>query len=190
MALNASARIGASDVILDSAIWRCSCRAARPPVPVNSMRTAAVAVCRQLVYCKHLAAAARHGRRRDHGFARLGCLEVATHSRWNSHHRAKPTDPMRDGLPRLAERWQSGRLHRTRNAAYSQGYREFESPPLRQRIVSRHPRSYREILNRSRIQPLVCRQLCRHASRCITASCSNWGMDWGTKWPVPTPRRS
>lgn len=30
-----------------------------------------------------------------------------------------------------AERWQSGRMHRTRNAAYSQGYRGFESPPLR-----------------------------------------------------------
>src|SRR3954468_21466046 len=29
------------------------------------------------------------------------------------------------------ERWQSGRMHRTRNAAYSQGYRGFESLPLR-----------------------------------------------------------
>jgi hypothetical protein len=26
-----------------------------------------------------------------------------------------------------AERWQSGRMHRTRNAAYLQGYRGFES---------------------------------------------------------------
>ena len=29
------------------------------------------------------------------------------------------------------ERWQSGRMHRTRNAAYGQPYRGFESPPLR-----------------------------------------------------------
>ena len=32
------------------------------------------------------------------------------------------------------ERWQSGRMHRTRNAEYSQGYRGFESHPLRQRF--------------------------------------------------------
>ena len=31
----------------------------------------------------------------------------------------------------FAERWQSGRSHRTRNAAYMQVYRGFESPPLR-----------------------------------------------------------
>src|SRR5690606_37036254 len=30
-----------------------------------------------------------------------------------------------------AERWQSGRMHRTRNAACSQGHRGFESLPLR-----------------------------------------------------------
>lgn len=43
------------------------------------------------------------------------------------------------GAPRraLAERWQSGRMHRTRNAAYGQPYRGFESPPLRQ-SPSRH----------------------------------------------------
>jgi hypothetical protein len=32
---------------------------------------------------------------------------------------------------KLAERWQSGRMHRTRNAAYGQPYRGFESLPLR-----------------------------------------------------------
>ena len=38
----------------------------------------------------------------------------------------------RDQRPKsTAERWQSGRLHRTRNAAYSQGYRGFKSLPLR-----------------------------------------------------------
>ena len=31
----------------------------------------------------------------------------------------------------LAERWQSGRTYRTRNAAYPRGYRGFESHPLR-----------------------------------------------------------
>src|SRR5215218_6583613 len=31
-----------------------------------------------------------------------------------------------------AERWLSGRKHRTRNAAYGQPYRGFESHPLRQ----------------------------------------------------------
>ena len=47
-------------------------------------------------------------------------------------------DPLRHARPpngpvRYApERWQSGRMHRTRNAAYSQGYRGFESLPLRQ----------------------------------------------------------
>jgi hypothetical protein len=30
-----------------------------------------------------------------------------------------------------SERWQSGRLYRTRNAAYGQPYRGFESHPLR-----------------------------------------------------------
>src|SRR5690242_21548842 len=42
----------------------------------------------------------------------------------------------RAGDPRhmlnLAERWLSGRKHRTRNAAYGQPYRGFESHPLRQ----------------------------------------------------------
>ena len=32
------------------------------------------------------------------------------------------------------ERWQSGRMHRTRNAAYGQPYRGFESLPLRQMV--------------------------------------------------------
>ncbi len=36
-----------------------------------------------------------------------------------------------------AERWQSGRMHRTRNAAYLQGYRGFESHPLRHGELSR-----------------------------------------------------
>lgn len=30
-------------------------------------------------------------------------------------------------------------MHRTRNAAYSQGYREFESPPLRQKFFASNP---------------------------------------------------
>lgn len=34
-------------------------------------------------------------------------------------------------VPQL-ERWQSGRMHRTRNAAYGQPYRGFKSLPLRQ----------------------------------------------------------
>ncbi len=38
--------------------------------------------------------------------------------------------------PRLAERWQSGRSRRTRNAKYGQLYRGFESLPLRQFIFS------------------------------------------------------
>ena len=36
------------------------------------------------------------------------------------------------------ERWQSGRSHRTRNAAYGQPYRGFESLPLRQSIHVTH----------------------------------------------------
>jgi hypothetical protein len=36
---------------------------------------------------------------------------------------------------RFAERWQSGRMHRTRNAAYPRGYPGFESLPLRQALV-------------------------------------------------------
>jgi hypothetical protein len=35
-------------------------------------------------------------------------------------------------VPAATERWQSGRMHRTRNAAYGQPYRGFESLPLRQ----------------------------------------------------------
>src|SRR3954468_24201720 len=35
-----------------------------------------------------------------------------------------------------AERWQSGRMHRTRNAAYGQPYRGFESLPLRHQAKS------------------------------------------------------
>lgn len=34
-----------------------------------------------------------------------------------------------------AERWLSGRKHRTRNAAYGQPYRGFESHPLRQQLI-------------------------------------------------------
>ena len=39
--------------------------------------------------------------------------------------------PTTTGNTRSAERWQSGRSRRTRNAKYSQGYRGFESLPLR-----------------------------------------------------------
>ena len=35
----------------------------------------------------------------------------------------------------LQERWLSGRKHRTRNAAYLEGYRGFESHPLRHNPV-------------------------------------------------------
>ena len=38
-------------------------------------------------------------------------------------------------IDRVPERWQSGRLYRTRNAAYGQPYRGFESHPLRHHIV-------------------------------------------------------
>lgn len=34
-----------------------------------------------------------------------------------------------------AERWQSGRMRRTRNPVYVQTYRRFESDPLRQSLV-------------------------------------------------------
>src|SRR5437870_5566393 len=37
------------------------------------------------------------------------------------------------------ERWQSGRSHRTRNAAYGQPYRGFESLPLRHTISPVQP---------------------------------------------------
>ena len=39
--------------------------------------------------------------------------------------------PRRISADLTAERWQSGRMHRTRNAAYLQGYRGFKSHPLR-----------------------------------------------------------
>src|SRR5690348_3082688 len=38
---------------------------------------------------------------------------------------------MRPASQKSAERWLSGRKHRTRNAAYGQPYRGFESHPLR-----------------------------------------------------------
>src|SRR4051812_33105754 len=38
----------------------------------------------------------------------------------------------RASLSPPADRWSSGRWHRTRNAAYLQGYRGFESHPVRQ----------------------------------------------------------
>jgi hypothetical protein len=41
------------------------------------------------------------------------------------------------------ERWQSGRSHRTRNAAYGQPYRGFESLPLRHQVRSRVAKSCR-----------------------------------------------
>src|SRR3954465_1007105 len=44
--------------------------------------------------------------------------------------RARPKPAFRRHAPR-AERWLSGRKHRTRNAAYGQPYRGFESHPLR-----------------------------------------------------------
>jgi hypothetical protein len=39
-----------------------------------------------------------------------------------------------------AERWQSGRSRRTRNAEYAQAYRGFESLPLRHNLPARQPR--------------------------------------------------
>ena len=39
----------------------------------------------------------------------------------------------------LAERWQSGRSRRTRNAEYGQPYRGFESLPLRQLSIRYNP---------------------------------------------------
>ncbi len=44
------------------------------------------------------------------------------------------TAPRRSSLLN-SERWQSGRMHRTRNAAYGQPYRGFESLPLRQFVL-------------------------------------------------------
>ena len=57
-------------------------------------------------------------------FAGSSCIAIVSHRST----RARPCESPN----RAPERWQSGRLHRTRNAAYSQGYRGFESPPLRQ----------------------------------------------------------
>ena len=42
--------------------------------------------------------------------------------------------PRPTGLRSCLERWLSGRKHRTRNAAYPQGYRGFESHPLRHQL--------------------------------------------------------
>ncbi len=56
----------------------------------------------------------------------LGSKAVADHRSSGRLTGSLANDP--SGL----ERWQSGRMHRTRNAASLQGLREFESPPLRQ----------------------------------------------------------
>src|SRR3954464_10811502 len=48
--------------------------------------------------------------------------------------RARPKPASGRHAPR-AERWLSGRKHRTRNAAYGQPYRGFESHPLRQKSI-------------------------------------------------------
>ena len=48
----------------------------------------------------------------------IGCFQNEKRQISISHH-----DP---------ERWQSGRMHRTRNAAWVEAHRGFESPPLRQ----------------------------------------------------------
>ena len=49
----------------------------------------------------------------------------------------------------LAERWQSGRMRRTRNAKYGQPYRGFESLPLRQSgIANFHGQRNREAISR------------------------------------------
>jgi hypothetical protein len=42
--------------------------------------------------------------------------------------------PRRQRPTMTAERWQSGRMHRTRNAAWVQAHRGFESLPLRQSL--------------------------------------------------------
>ena len=47
-------------------------------------------------------------------------------------HAPRPCAPPGGAMRARTERWRSGRTHRTRNAAYSQGYRGFESLPLRQ----------------------------------------------------------
>ena len=49
------------------------------------------------------------------------------------------------------ERWQSGRSHRTRNAACLQGHRGFESPPLRQNPIN-HNKTCRNQKTLSRVK--------------------------------------
>ena len=54
--------------------------------------------------------------------------------------RPRPKAGAHAGAHDPAERWLSGRKHRTRNAAYGQPYRGFESHPLRQSSVqAQHP---------------------------------------------------
>ena len=53
--------------------------------------------------------------------------------------------PLRGYNPRLAERWQSGRMYLTRNQAMSQGIRGFESHPLRHLTLS--PKGFRATLD-------------------------------------------
>lgn len=62
--------------------------------------------------------------------------------------------------PRL-ERWQSGRMHRTRNAAYGQPYRGFKSLPLRQprRFAADLP-PWLDILRDCHAKVDVCRAPC------------------------------
>src|SRR6266852_4387136 len=67
-------------------------------------------------------------RLRGEGAARPPCLAPAA----SLHNPRDPRDFLQNPALGPAERWQSGRMHRTRNAAYGQPYRGFESLPLRQ----------------------------------------------------------
>src|SRR5690606_37902048 len=47
-------------------------------------------------------------------------------------------------LRRIADRWQSGRMYLTRNQAYVQAYRGFESHPVRHRIFQSSPKKTKD----------------------------------------------
>ena len=105
--------------------------------PARPRAGAVAAAGRALALCRGRNRAL--GRYRAEG--RDGGIAIGRDSQGPANGRPRPClgpilsiDRPRRSAPRIAqvpERWQSGRLYRTRNAAYGQPYRGFESHPLR-----------------------------------------------------------
>jgi hypothetical protein len=160
----------------------------RPACPVRQGHGSRICVC-----IPRLAAAPApiHGHRACAGNGREFRLSGRIHRRCRRHQlgaeffhprllrgaASEVTSRARRSKPRHAERWQSGRSRRTRNAKYGQLYRGFESLPLRQLTVSADLRPSQKS-SKNQVNTVDWPENPAYSlSRCLLASQTNWGID-------------